>query len=635
MKMKTSLFLMAFILTLSLSNAFASTYLEVGLKLKEGIKGDSLSFSTVDEREFEVREGVNASMFVGNFTLNINFQKLDSTSLHLNLSLFTLAPEMEKIFKNFLMGLEHTYIIKDIKLKKDRVFLLELTPRRFREKEDHCSYLITDTLWFYKESVHYAFTFMENSLAEFFYNMNKNYLELDYDGIKRYFRFDYPQTHKIDYFICPCEIPEAVWDQRLNISLAPSKHKIYVLFEKERESVDFPGPLLLLLYEYWGYAPAFVAEGVSGYLELSHYYAKKLKEEGSLIPLSQLKISSDYRKAPVQTALIQAYSFTSYLIDIYGMDGFKKFYSQVTDLSFDSVFEKVYNKTFSQMEEEWLSFLDKYKWDEKELEPIADRRLDYRYYAKAAKLLEDALKIYTRYSERENILRILNKLGGAYFSLGDYKEAQRVYKQMTLIDTLNAGDCFILGSLYLVQGDKDSARIEYLKALSLDSNYAAPQIKLGEILLGQGNFDQAKQSFEKAKSLNPGVSDWAEIYSGLAKVYSAEGDSLRAQANLYSGLRSSTHYLSSSGGLFANPYVKIGELYLSLGALDSALVTFQIAEFLEDRPFYLGKVYLDLGKLYELKGEKEKAIDYYQQVLHLPSGYEEKLLAQERLKLLE
>lgn len=635
MKMKNILFLLIFILVLNLSTSLASTYLEVGLKLKEGIKGDSLSFSLVDEREFEVKEGVFASVFVGNFTLNLNFQKIDDQSLDLNLSLFTLAPEMERIFKNFLIGLDRTYIIKDMKLKKDRVFSLELTPRRFLEKDDYCNYLITDTLWFYKPSVHYAFTFMLNSLAEFFYNMNKNYLELDYAGIKRYFNFSYPQTHKIDYFICPCEIPEAIWDQRLNISLDPSKHKVYVLFEKEKESVDFPGPLLLLLYEYWGYAPAFVAEGASGYLELSHYYAKKLKGEGSLLPLSQLKITLNYRKAPVQTALIQAYSFMSYLVDIYTMDRFKSFYTQVTDLNFDSVFEKVYSKTLSQMEEEWLSFLDKYKWDVEELEQIADRRLNYRYYSRAIELLEDALGVYTSSSEKEKILRVLNKLGGAYFSLGDYKEAQRVYKKKTMTDSLNAGDHFISGSLYLLQGEKDSAKFEFHKALSLDSNYAAPQIKLGVLNLDKKDLDKAKQSFEKAKSLNPGISDWVEIYTGLAELYFLKNDSIKAQENLYSALKSSNQYLSSTGGISPNPYVKIGEIYLALGAVDSALATFQIAEFLEDRPFYLGKIFLNLGKVYELRGENEKAKAYFQQVLYIPSGYEEKLLARKRLKLVE
>lgn len=635
MKLKTVLFSLIFITTLNLSTALASRYLRVELELEEGIRGDSSSFYQVDKREFQVKEGVNATLFMGNFSLNLNYQMIDSTNLFLNLSLYNLPPGMDRIFKNFPMGLGHTYKLNDIPLKEERVFQLKLTPKAFTEEEDYCGYLITDTLWFYKQSVHYAFTFMEKSLADFFFNMNKNYLELDYAGIKKHFKFSYPLTQKIDYFICPCEIPEAIWDQRLNLSLDPSKHKIYVLFEKDKESVDFPGPLLLLLYEFWGYAPAFVAEGASGYLGMTHYYAKKLKEEGSLIPLSELKITSAYRMAPVHTAMTEASSFISFLIDSYNMDKFKKFYSQVTDLSFDLTFEKVYSKTFSQMEKEWLSYLDRYKSSEEELESLADRRLNYRYYAEAIEILKDALKVYAHYSERQNVLRVLNKLGGAYFSLGDYREAQRIYKQKSLIDTLYAGDHFILGSLYLLQAEKDSAKFEFLKAISLDSNYSAPRIKLGELYLDEGDLDKAKHSFEKAKKLNPGISDWAEIYSGLGKAYSLEKDTLAAQENLFLALKSSSNYLSSSGGIFANPYVKVGQIYLSLGAIDSALVTLQIAEFLEDRPFYLGKIFLSLGEVYELKGDKERAKTYYQQVLQIPSGYKEKTLARERLKSVE
>jgi tetratricopeptide (TPR) repeat protein len=635
MKIKNILFSLLFILILGWSNVLASTYLQIGLDLKEGVTGDSLSFKTVDEREIEVKEGITSTLFMGNFSLSLSFQEVDSTSLKLNLNLFTLAPEVERIFKDFLIGMGHTYSIKDIKLKKGRVFSLELTPKRYVEKEDLCDYHLTDSLWLYNKSVHFAFTYMENSLADFFWSMNKNYLELDYKKVRNFFKFSYPQTLKIDYFICPCQIPEAIWDQRLNLSLDPNKHKIYVLFDKEKESVDFPGPLLLLLYEFWGYAPALVVEGTSGYFGISHYYAKKLKEKDSLVPLSDLKISSDYRKAPVNIAFPEASSFIKFLIDSYNMDNFKKFYSQVTDLSFDSTFKEVYSKTPAQMEKEWSSFLDRYEPNEDELESVADRRLNYRYYAEGIELLKDVLNVYTSSSKREDILRVLNKLGGAYSSSGDYKEGEKIYKQMSIIDSLNPGNHFIRGNLFYLQGEKDSARAEYHQAISLDSNYSAPQIKLGELYLDEGDLNKAKESFEKAKKFNPATLDWVEIYSGLSKVYSLEKDTIKAQESLYSVLQYSDYYLSTKGTAYAFPYLKIGEAYLSLGAIDSSFVPLKTAEFLEDRPAYLGRIFLKLGEAYELKGDKKLAKDYYQQVLNIPSGFKERALALEKFKQAE
>jgi tetratricopeptide (TPR) repeat protein len=636
MKLKKTLFFLFLILNVTSSAVPASIYLQIGLNLKEGVKEDSFSFKTVDEREVEVKEGVTSTLFMGNFSLSLNFQEIDSASLKLNLSLFTLAPEMERIFKDFLIGMGHTYSIKDIKLKKGRVFNVELTPERYIEKEDNCNYLLTDSLWLYNnKSVHFAITYMENSLADFFWSMNKNYLELDYKKIKNLFKFSYPQTLKIDYFICPCEIPEAIWDQRLSLSLDPSKHKIYVLFDKEKESVDFPGPLLLLLYEFWGYAPALVVEGTSGYFGISHYYAKKLKEKGLLTPLSELKISSDYRKAPVNIALTEASSFIRFLIDSYNMDNFKRFYSQVTDLSFDKAFKEVYSKTLVQMEKEWVSFLDGYKPDESELESTADRRLSYRYYAEGIDILEDLLNLYGSSLKREDILRFLNKLGGAYSSLGDYKEAGKIYRQMSIIDSLNPGDHFIRGNLFYLQGERDSARAEYHRAISLDTNYSSPQIRLGELYLEEGDLNKAKESFEKAKRLKPATLDWMEIYSGLNKVYSLEKDTIKAQESLYSVLQYSNYYLSTKGTAYAFPYLKIGEAYLSLGVIDSSFTPLKTAEFLEDRPAYLGKIFLELGEAYELKGDTKTARDYYQQVLNIPSGFKEKSLALEKLKQAE
>ncbi len=633
MKAKSIIFSIFFILTLNLTASHASTYLQADLKLKEGIKGDSSSFVTVDERKIEIKEAVKSSLFIGNFTLNLGFQKIDTSSLSLNLTLMTLAPDLERIVKETLIGIGHTYSIKDLKLKGKRVFKLELTPSGYIEKVDSCNYPLTDSLWLYNaKAVHFAITYMENSLADYFFNMNRNYLELDYKKIKQYFNFSYPQTLKIDYFISPCEIPEAIWDPRLNLSLDPSKHKIYVLFDKDKESVDFPGPLLLLLYEYWGYAPAFVAEGASGYFSMSHYYARKLKDKGELIPLSRLKLSQDYRQAQVDKAFIEASSFVSYLINTYNMDNFRRFYTRATDLTFDQAFKEVYSKTLIRLEKEWLSFLDRYKPLEDDLESLADRKLNYRYYSEAIDPLKEALKIYAGYSEQKNILRSMSKLGAAYFSLGDYENARNYYRQMSLIDTLNPGDHYILGNLYLLQGQKDSAQEEYEKAVKLDTNYASPWIKSGGILLDEGQLDKAKEDFEKAKKLNPSALDWIEIYSGLAKVYFEMKDSAQARQNLYSALQYSQYHLSSDKNVSGIQYLNVAKIYLSLGAADSALVPLKLAEFLEDRPAYLGEIYFGLGEAYQQKGERDLAKAYFQQVLSIPSGLKEKNLAQERLK---
>jgi hypothetical protein len=57
-----------------------------------------------------------------------------------------------------------------------------------------------------------------------------------------------------------------------------------------------------------------------------------------------------------------------------------------------------------------------------------------------------------------------------------------------------------------------------------------------------------------------------------------------------------------------------------------------MAEFLEDRPLYQGRVFLALGKVYEKKGDLKRAGEYYNEVLGLPTGFEEKKEAEELLK---
>ena len=65
--------------------------------------------------------------------------------------------------------------------------------------------------------------------------------------------------------------------------------------------------------------------------------------------------------------------------------------------------------------------------------------------------------------------------------------------------------------------------------------------------------------------------------------------------------------------------------------LDSAVIYLQLAEFLEDRPYYYGQILLNLGKTYLLKKQTNSAKTILQEVIKLPSGFHEKKEAKELL----
>jgi hypothetical protein len=69
-----------------------------------------------------------------------------------------------------------------------------------------------------------------------------------------------------------------------------------------------------------------------------------------------------------------------------------------------------------------------------------------------------------------------------------------------------------------------------------------------------------------------------------------------------------------------------------VGEVDSAINFLQIAEFLEDRPLYRGRVLLALGKAYQRKDDTPRAKALFREVMSLPSGFDERKEAERLLK---
>jgi tetratricopeptide (TPR) repeat protein len=64
---------------------------------------------------------------------------------------------------------------------------------------------------------------------------------------------------------------------------------------------------------------------------------------------------------------------------------------------------------------------------------------------------------------------------------------------------------------------------------------------------------------------------------------------------------------------------------------DSALAYYETAEFFEDRPYYLGDIYLAMGKAYDLSGDRPKAVEYYEKVFDVNAAYATRMEAEKYL----
>jgi tetratricopeptide (TPR) repeat protein len=65
----------------------------------------------------------------------------------------------------------------------------------------------------------------------------------------------------------------------------------------------------------------------------------------------------------------------------------------------------------------------------------------------------------------------------------------------------------------------------------------------------------------------------------------------------------------------------MGEAYVGLGQPDTAMIYLDVAEFLEYRPYYVGRVLVAMGNAYDLLGMRDFAVPLYRRVLDTTTSY--------------
>lgn len=95
-----------------------------------------------------------------------------------------------------------------------------------------------------------------------------------------------------------------------------------------------------------------------------HFWAKKYKNEGTLLPLDTILETNNFRSYDSGITYPESGSFVRFLIDKYGIDRLKSFFQQGNRMdSIDTMkqaFLSIFRFTIEQAENEWLQFLDYY-----------------------------------------------------------------------------------------------------------------------------------------------------------------------------------------------------------------------------------------------------------------------------------
>ncbi|MEW8957018.1 hypothetical protein [Clostridium sp.] len=220
--------------------------------------------------------------------------------------------------------------------------------------------------WTIKHSDNYIFHYMENSLGEEHIDEIVRIQELCNKHISKVLKVS--MKDKIKYFLCNSreEVGASSGDKPRNrFSRMPDE--IWAVYNESNKCIGYHEDAHIISYNTLGIPECiFIREGLAMYFEKVwfgienrfwvHEYLRNNKyvDIGSLINNNEFCRLSDTLTYPIAGA------FTEYLISVFGMDKFKRFYVQLSTLrtiGFKRNFKEVFQQSLEDVEENFKNYI--------------------------------------------------------------------------------------------------------------------------------------------------------------------------------------------------------------------------------------------------------------------------------------
>ncbi len=550
------------------------------------------------------------STFLVNFTLEINITGIDTTFVDFDCHLVTLGPKSYNTARRFRIEYNLAARLENIPGKNGSVYQLLISPRQQIDIDaTFCPFNPSSPDDFQTDpTANFDLSYVKNSLADYNWNIVRDYLEKEYIRFRN--AFDLNPTGKIHYFLCPCPVTTIRWDKRFGYAISPGSSSIYALYTQDFVSCDAILTNMLRLLGLWGYAPPFVVEGLAGYFEFQPYKMKKLVSEDHIPRISEILRTSGYYAADPETAELTAASFMRFLADSHGISKVRQLYDKADDLNILTVMEKIFEQPLDSLEVRWRNYVD----------TVSITREMFAHYAARASVLHrnnEQLEYLTEMGkydkELNDSLETTYLLSMAQYHQGSFYNAIDGFSRLIEYDTANTIYPLILGNLHMAVGQYDAARRSFERVYQLDSTYATARLLQAEIHAIQGDTATALTLAEEYLGLETTTPGKIEFLLFLGKLKNAPGafhDSAAAERYLADALYWSTDMINKAPD---DPAYKMraGLAALELGDLADAEQYLEFAHFTERRAIYRGRIIPAMGKLYDLAGKRELALEYY------------------------
>ncbi|UCE67575.1 MAG: hypothetical protein JSU85_06070 [Candidatus Zixiibacteriota bacterium] len=571
--------------------------------------------SRIFQAELLLSEGGGHEIFTGPYTVELYFNGSESGQYDFKADLYGLAPE-------------YNISEYDLSLKPGEKMLIPSLPVKGGINVNYIIALIDDTsaagpaqyslkdssLWGFSETIHYSTRWVKASLIDFKWNTVMSYLEFIYNKYRESYRLS--EFKRIDMYIHPEPTDEVYMDGEYFYAIQPKSRRIDLVYGHNIQAAT-PAPACeLLVYRLWGYGPRWMVKGLARYyndnmLQIRDYVKDLDKTEILNLLKNENRIRNDMESA-VAGALV------FWLLQNESFIEFKNLYARSTVIDFENKFEDVYKYPFDEMLDRFLDYARDYLPTEGELDYYALLYFERGYMARAEKYYKE-LSIHDDADRMAN----LKKLAACRFWLGKYAAADSVYDFLFEFGEQSPENLFMKGEVKLAEGKVDEAIAFYDS--SYEKGFATGRLRIVSILTDRGEIDSAYVLLKNMEGNAKRLLDYSIEMAGMKVLRGENADSL-----LNTAIRGAVNK-SNKAPDDPRPYLVMGKAYALMDDYEKSIEQFRTAYFLETSPFNQSFILLEMGRTEDSLGRRERAKDYYRQVIELDGGEYQNTLAKRYL----
>ena len=568
--------------------AGADTYLRVS-----AVNNDSRD--TVGRVEHFVQYGIKISVFIPPYTAHFIIYPLAESLYSVEIGFYELGPGYSHRHERLSAVPGRPYTIEDLPSKG---ILFDYSFTISNDTADLFQLVPTDSLTNF-ESTHFTAYIWRHSYADYKFDMRSGYNEYIFDRFRK--ELDVTRAGKIDLYILPGSNNSPSIDNYTGVGYDIAGGSLYTVFNSDFDSALPQYTQRFVIYDTWGYSARLFVVGFSRYFFDDIYVARKLVSEMTFSELEGI-LTGEYPE-DIEYADILSGAVVKFLIDNYGMSNFKKLYEKSAPGKF--MFDDIYDMSFDELLKRFIDYENNLALDESNASYFSDlysgqmwfdKTLDYRTWLASQPLRRDYH---------------LRKLGVTHFFLGNYAKSESCYTILAEKQPDNKQIAYLTGLAYIHRGMTDKA-IRKLESIVDDFPEAAKM--LTNIYLDWQQYTKAREAFSKSKVI---ADSWSALLE--ARLNLADDNPARADTMLNAALAFSGNVISSVPGE-ARGYIDAAYASMFMVSYQDAETELKIALFVENRPYYLALVYLAMGRLYDLKGDRQSAKTFYGQAVELNSG---------------